>query len=300
MSTSARFRRLTDLFTVGKAVELPDQTYLWVQALNAYQRDECISDAQVARSRMVMALRDKGDERLKIEGRFYENGRDSMIGDLAANRAQNKMGDVVDDLRADPDWKERMEILLRSDPDDAAQPMTIEEVELLAKVNREVMAEMEKRESDERDFITRTMSRQSDEEIIDAWTEDYLEMRGGERAQREYQLTETWYATRWCAATKPADSGMDLDHSECNAHDERVFADRQAVREIPSDLFVVIQRALVDLNMVGRDPKGSASNQSSSPSSPTPSAPEESTPSTSTDDPKPAPGTSPSPLPTPS
>lgn len=276
---SSRFRRLTDLYVNGKAVPLTDGTHLWVQALNSYQRDECVSDAQVARSRLVMALRENGTERIKIEGKYYEAGRDAMIADLAIHRATAKMGTYVDDMRADPEWKERMDILMRTDETDTATPLTLEEVALLATVNQAIMDELAKREKEEVDYLTQSLSKLDDDEIIDEWTEDWLENRGGEIAQGEYRLTEVWYATRWCTAT--VIDGAELDHSTCDGHQQKVFETRQHVRDVPSELLTLIHAGLTELNVVGSDPKDSASVENSSKSSPTPSVAEESKDSTS-------------------
>jgi cell division septation protein DedD len=293
-----RFRRLTELFVVGAPVPLDDGTYLWVQALNSYQRDECISDAQVARSRMVMALRTHGDERTKIEARFYELGREQSIEELAQLRMQSTVSQIIETLRDDPEWKERLAILLRSDTGDTAEAMSLEELALLKQINEDVMAEMGRREEDEKDYQKSTLNGLTDEEIIEEWLGEWLETRGNSIASGEYKLTELWYATRFCNATLDEDGVF--DHSGCEGHSEQVFETRQDVRGAPEPLINLITSVLVDLNLVGRDPKDLARPTSSSGSSPTPSAAEESTPSTSTETPPTAPGTSPSPSPTPS
>ncbi len=284
---SNRFRRMTDLFTVGTAIPLDDGSYLWVQVLNSYQLDECRSDAQVARARVVMAMRGHGDEKLKVEARFYENGRDKLIEDLAEHRSGMRVGDFVDDMREDPDWKERMDILTRSDPDDTAKPLSPEEQQLLSDINVEVIKELGKREHDERDYLIEKLGRLTDEELIEEWTDEYLDRHGTDVAGAEFKLTETYYAARYCGATMVDDI---LDHSACNGHREQLFASRNDVRDAPDGLFAIVQGALNDMNLVGRDPKDSASAGSSSDSSPTPSAAEESTPSTSTATPSSPPG----------
>lgn len=286
---STRFRRLTDLFVTGLPAQLPDGTHIWIQALNSYQQDECRSDAQVARARLIMALREKGEEREKIEARFYEFGREHMISELADTRAKRKMADYVDAMRSDPEWKERLEILTRTDIEDTATPLTPDEVALLAQVNQEVLSELTTRESDENAFQVRRLEPMSDEDLITEWTEQWLESRGGEIAQGEYRLTEIWYATRWCNALAGPDG--ELDHSGCEGHGEKVFATRQDVRDVPGPLLQLIADTQSELNLAGRDPKGSGSAANSSNSSSTPNEPADSTPSTSTATPAPPPGT---------
>jgi hypothetical protein len=288
-TNNLRFRRLTDLYIVGQPLELPDGSFLWIQALNSYQRDEAVSDAQVARARLVMALRQDGDERLKVQARLYDRGRENLIDQLAEHRSSEKGSDAIEDMREDPEWKERMDILFRTSPEESATPMTHQEVTLLEEINAAVIAELQRREKDEKDFWLRSLERMTDEELIEEWTESWLDQRGAQLATVEFRQTEVWYATRYCNGVKTDDGA--IDHSQCDAHQERVFPTRADVREAPSELITVVAETLAELNVAGRDPKGSGSPGSSSSSSPTPSEPEESMPSTSSETPEPVPGT---------
>lgn len=271
----SRFRRLTDLFVEGKALTMPDGTYIWVQVLNAFQRDECLSDAQVAKARLVMALKEQGDEALKVRARYLEKGAATLVKDLAASKASAKVPEYLDELRDDPEWKERMNIVLRSDADDVATPLEEAEVLLLSKINAEVLSELQRRETTEYDFLTRKYSQLPDDELIEVWVENWLDKRGGDVANAEFKLTEMTYAARLCDAVTTEDGT--LDHEACDGHSQPLFASRAEARECPTPLALLIQSALAEVNLVGRDPKDSDSRQSSSASPPTPSEAEAST-----------------------
>jgi hypothetical protein len=258
----SRFRRLTDLFVEGQPVAMPDGTYLWVQVLNAYQRDECLSDAQVAKARLVLALKEQGDEALKVRARFLEHGAETLVRDLANNGSARKVSEFMEAMQDEPEWKERMNILLRTDTEEAARPLEQAEAVLITKINKEVLEELRKREEDELAFLTRKYSGYTDEDLIDAWVDDWLEKRGSEIATAEYKLTEMTYATRFCEATK-SDDGT-FDHSGCDGHSEPFFTSKSEARECPTMLALLITTSIADLNMVGRDPKGSGRPQSSS------------------------------------
>lgn len=278
-----RFARLTHLFVVGKAVELPGNGYLWVQALNTYQRTEALTDGRVARARLITALKEDGAQREVITGRFHEFGRAAMIEELSRERSVKKMGEYIADLRSDPEWKERMEIVLRTDEDDTATPLTPPEQEWIAKVNDDILAEMNRREADEFDFGKEHLDGLDDEGVIDEYCDEWFEGRGGDIASAEYKLTEMWYAARWCEATPPPSDDVELDHSRCNGHQIKVFDTRKEVKDAPIDLISLITAALAELNEVGvdvKDPKDSGSPQDSSSSPSTPSGPAESPPST--------------------
>jgi hypothetical protein len=287
--SDARFRRVTDLFVRGKTIDLPDGSHLWVQVINAYERDECLSDAQTARARLILALKEKGDERTKVQARLADYGRPIMEADLARARASAKIPQVLAELRDDPEWKERMDIVLRTDFDEASKPATSEEIALLADIQQQVLAEMNTREQEETEYLTRKFARMSDEEFLEDWVHEWIERRGTELATGEYQLTEIWYATRYCEAQ--TDELGNLSHARCNGHRDRVFPTKSDARAAPNELQELIRIALSELNMAGSDPKDLASPPSSSASPPQPSAEAASTPSTSTVTPPPPPGT---------
>jgi hypothetical protein len=284
-----RFRRLTDLFVRGKAVPMPDGTHLWIQVINSFERNEAISDAQVARARIVLALRQDGRERIKVEGRLAEIGKDMMATDLAQAKAELKTPDFAEEMRVDPEWSERMEIVMRTDWDTAAMPATEQEQLLMDKVNAEVLAEFAKREADEAAFLQRSYDRMTDDEFVDVWVEEWLDRRGSDLATAEFRLTELWYATRYCDAV---DNGAGvLDHTRCEGHRVPVFESKTDARSAPQELQDLLRSALDELNLAGRDPKDSDSPQSSSDSPPPPSAEAASSPSTSTATPTTVPGT---------
>ncbi len=54
--TRAKYRRVP-LYTVGTELVLKDGTVLWLQVMNPFERDEAQRDAQLARTRLVMALK---------------------------------------------------------------------------------------------------------------------------------------------------------------------------------------------------------------------------------------------------
>lgn len=288
-----RLRRITDLFVRGREVELPDGSCLWIQAINSYERDECVSDAQVARSRMVLALKQDGSERLKIEARLAERGRAVLEADLVSVKVDEKYPQIVAALEDDPDWTERANIIRRTDFAEAALPADPAERDYLAKVSQEWNDEIQRRLDDERAWLVNHYHRCDDATFMDEYLDAWLDRRGGDSAAAEYSLTEMWYATRYCDANKTDDGTW--DHARCNGHPTRVFDSKNDARSAPDELQRLIRNALLDLLMAGRDPKGSANPRNSSDSSPTPNEAAESTPSTSTETLQLPPGTSPQP-----
>lgn len=285
-----KYKRLTDLFVVGTVVELDGDDVCWVQALNPYERDEALHDAQVARARVIMALGDASDERLKVESRMQEVGRDKLIEEIASSKTQGRLADIIDDLHNDPDWKERIEILERSDTEQSSTPPTEEELTLMLRLEAEYAQEMLKREKDEREYQSRQLEAMTNTQVLDEYTTIWVERRGTTVATSEYILTEIWYATRVCDAVRDSDGTW--NHDACNGHRERVFESKQEVRGLPEALQALLRDSLAELTMTVREAKNSDRQGNSSDSSPLPSEPAESTPSTSNETQDEAPGTS--------
>lgn len=271
---NARFKKLTDLYVRKIRVDLPEGTDIYVRALNAFEKDECVDAAQVARSRIIMALKEAGNERLKVEARFEEFGPDDIRAELADSRLEDKTGELVNSIRDDPEWAERIAILERTDPDEGAKPLSSEEQDLLNQLNTDFFNELQARRTNEQELQEHLIDQMSDEEVQEAYLAAWLEKRGRKEATEEYQLTEIYLGTQW-------------------GDGERVFDSKKDVRETPKELYDAIVDGLAKLQMEDRDPKDSGSVPSSSNSSPSPSAAGESGSSTSTETPTQPRGTSP-------
>lgn len=289
--TREKYKRIPALYIVGRELVLRDGTVLWMQALNPLQKDEAQQDAQAARSRLVMALKsDHGsDERTKVEAAFLEDGREAAIERLVGAKAYEHLMKAVNEIQDDPDWKERLEILKRQD-ELMARPPEDAERKLVEQINAEYLAEIQRRQDDERSFLMGTYKTKPDEELVDEYIELYIDRRGSEVARHEYDLTEIWFAARVCDATEKAPG--EWDHANCEGHTLQAFEAKVEVRSLPEDLQTEMSAVMAGINMSVREAKNSARQGSSSGSSPLPSEVEESTPSTQDETPSEPRGTS--------
>lgn len=279
-----RWKKLNDLFIRGEHVDLPDGSHLWVQVLNTYERDDAVNAAQVARSRLIMALRDKGDERTKVMAHIAEVGYDEIARELADVKVEDSYFRSANQVRDDPEWKERIEILDKTN--DGDPNLSQEERDLIDKLQVEFMEELERRRAEELELAQHEYQMMEDTELEEAYLEVWLDKRAGMAAAKVHTQHEVAFAARYC------DEEGEVEKNRCSSVGPRIFEDPDEVRNIPEELQNIIRAALVRLTMSERDPKVSGSLPASSASSPTPSAPAESTPSTSTATPPTAPGTS--------
>lgn len=288
----AKYKRLPDLYVQGTEVVHKDGTVAWVQVLNPFEVEEARHDAQVARSRLVMALKEHGSDEMKfVETQLWADGEDGARKKLVQVKSSEILMKAVDAIRDDPDWSERLDIMTRSD-DDA--PLEDVERKALEEINREYLAEVNRRVKDEEDFLTQQWAQASRQDLLEEYTRIYIERRGTDLAAAEYRVTELWYGVRVCEGVLD-EAGGTWDHSACEGHQVQVFESKAEVRRLPEHLGNLYGEAYNSLAMTLRDAKDLDRPASSSDSSRRPSEQVESMPSTPDETPSGAPGISPQP-----
>ena len=289
----AKYRRLPDLYVDGKVLVLKDGTVMWLQVLNPFEADEARHDAQVARSRLVMALTRHGsDEMAFVETAYWQDGIEGARKRLVEAKASDRLLSSVESIDNDPDWTERLDIIRRSDGD---RPYEEAEKELLAALQVEYIDEIQARSDTEEAFTNTQYATVGRDDLIEEYGKLYIERRGTELATAEYRVCEIWYGARACDGVL-SDDGTTWTHAACESHRLQVFESKADVRNLAEDLGDVIGTAYDELAMAIRDAKDLARLASSSASSRQPSQPAASTPSTPTATPAAAPGTSAPPL----
>lgn len=294
VGNKSRYKRVVDLYTQGTEVVLRDGTVAWLQVLSPFEIDDARHDAQVARSRLLLALKEMGSpEQDAARGAFLTESREEAIELLIAARGAEWSAKVYQEIRDDPDWAERMKLLDEADAIvGEGEPA---ERELLAKINTEYIGEYQRRLDAEAANERRLLEPLGENDLLERYMEHYRKHRGNIVALAEYQVAELMYAARVCEATTPAD-GETWDHDGCAGHRERIYDGdpREAkaeIRALPEELQELYFDRMRELNMSVREAKNSDRQGSSSASSPLPATEGESTPSTPTETPVGAPGT---------
>lgn len=298
MLDRTKYRRIPDLYVVGTELVLQDGTVMWLQILNPFERDEARHDAATARSRLVLALHEHGsDELTQVRSQFVEDGREAAIARIIEARSNEVYLKAATALRAEEGWREKLDILDRSDvllarpPEDAERALLISISETY---HNEITSRLEAEAAYQREHFEHI----SEAELWEEYLELYLSGRGTEVALAEYRLTEMWYAARCCDGVMLPDGTW--GHGMCDGHQVRVYADKTEVRSLPEALQQLTMSALVSLEMTEVEAKNSARQGSSSASSPLPNVEAASTASTQTATPEQPPGTSTPPSLTPS
>lgn len=293
----SKYKRLVDLYVAGTEYVLKDGTPMWLQVLNPFEREVVRREAQVAQARQILAMKEHGSsEHDRVKANFYAEGRNAAIDQLVDAELTKNFGKILNAVRDDPDWTERLEILDRGTED--AGVMTTEEELLLGKIEAEFYAEVGTRAQKEREFLMDKYESLDHEALWQAFLDTWLERLGGQAAMAEFKVAQIAYATRACEAVRDAEGTW--THEACNGHDERVWDTLTEVRSLPDELMQSLTEAFDALEMTEREAKNSDRQTSSSASSRLPSEEGASTPSIPNATPDARPGISSSPSPTPS
>lgn len=273
MGNRSRYKRLTDLGVRG--IELrpdPDTPLVYIQKLNSFEMEESRRDAQVARSRVVMALRkEDGDEMLAMRDMVTRLEKARLVEGIVGSHYTRNVGVASNAIYADPTWHERLDIMDRTNRDTVPD----DEKAVLDKINGEYLDELTARvkvlEEDERERLTND----PDEALHTEYIETFVETRASATFMREMRYQEVLFGVRMCDAE--GDMGP-WDHTPCQH--ERLYEDVEEVRALSDELLAAYGRAFDQVNVPGRQAKGSASRQASSEPSRPPSVEEASAPST--------------------
>jgi hypothetical protein len=273
-----RLRQVIDLYVSGTVTKLRDGTPVWMQALNPFEYDTARNEAQIAKARLTLALKEFGsDEQAKVRMMFFDDGIDGARRQIIDARVAEKMPQILERIQSDPDFKEKFEVLQRG-LDDTARIIEPIEQELLTQLATEYTTMLNARLEDERSFQTSRYEDATEEVLWEDYLDWYLSRRAGEVMIAEFKLHQVLFGARWCDADWDSEAGW--DHSGCNGHQERLFVDKEAVRTTPDDLLTLLMDAAEDVEMSVREAKNAHRQGSSSDSSPLPSEAGESTAST--------------------
>lgn len=284
----SRYQRLTDLYVLGGEIELQGEV-IWLQAINAFERDDALAAAGAARARFSLAVKDEEtDEHLSLRAMYLQDGHDGAVSRIVEAKRPQVYSECLDEMESEEDWKEKISLLRMGDS--VMTPPTEDEQIASRKMLVSFSDEIEKRIEEglvgERDQT----SRMPEEDIWDAYQDWWVDKHGGEISLVEYRRVEAFYAARSCVGEKSPDGHW--NHSACESHHVRIFDTKDDMRTIPDEMLAIIFAGLAGLEVTEREARKAEGQGSSTEPSPLPSAPEESAPSTSTEALPTAPGIS--------
>ncbi len=265
-----RLHRVTELFETGREMLISDRdtepVLVWVAKLNTFQRGDAQRDAAAVRARRVAGLSDDSDEMRAITVRLATMTNEQKIEFILAPKESQAYLSAHDDVRADPDWKDRLQLLERSDSIAAGgNPPSPKEHEEILKIQQEygeaVEAAAAQRMDDFRHEYDGVKAAELDEQYLDVARSNL----GSNAFFEEFQRCELFYALRDCEAKRKKDGGY--DHTPCTH--QRLLPSKAAINELPEDFIErvknIINENAITPGEVGNSDAPANSSESSGP-----------------------------------
>lgn len=277
MAISPALRRITELFIEGTECVLDENepVLVWVNKLNPFEIDEARKDGQSARTRFTLALEDPRSEESQLFDLQASRVEDeAIVLGLAASKRNEDMVAANEDLRADPEWADKVNLLDRADEQIGTRPPGDPERDTVDRVMAEYWAELDERVEAKRAERVADFKSLPREELRAKYRKEWIEQRGNDAFLMEFRITELFFCLRECKATARDDNGR-WQHTLCD-HRQKLLDDRAQVRSLPEGLVNTVRPILNTLAVEDRTAKDLGGGSKSSDSSQPPNAQEDS------------------------
>jgi hypothetical protein len=266
-------RRLSDLYVIGKKVELDDGTgepvVVWLQKLNSIDRESCMRRSMAAKAQFLMkaddetgevfeaayaTMRDETDHRELVRLIIAEDAahyRQRVEAELFADEEgwgkENYLQGLVDSWIGD-DANPGLAAAQAEDPEDPDAKRVLAEIERFEnEVSERVKVHADQLERDWEDTPKETLWRKAAHRI--------LELRAADIFNREFERQQLFYCVR-----------------EPDEHGKRYFGTLTEVDDLDDTVRATLTRHYSNLIVDSAEGKGSRATPSSSNSSDQPSA----------------------------
>jgi hypothetical protein len=281
-----RLRRVTELFVVGKEIELGTDpvdgrpVLIWVQKLNAFEEEESRQDGLAARGMKLRELsKPESADMAAVERQLEACGYLELQEFLLDHFADEDRASAKSDVEATEEWFERLpEIqryheLLNDDSVDVDDPRRDQFKELWDEYQLAIEEALKKRRADRRHDL-RT---QTEDQIREQLIERIRGLMGAMAFLEAKRVTEVFFALRDCKAIPSKDSVKPWNHTACSH--PRLMAKRADVRDLPAEVTVKVIAVLEEITVPLQEAGNSDAPTDSSVSSEQASTVEDSTPS---------------------
>ncbi len=252
MGNRSKYKKVTDLYRRGAEVVFEDGTVMYLQAMNPFEVDDARRAASVAKARLALSVSRVGsEEHDMVMSNVEAAGAESAIKDMLNAKAQEHFMSALFETQVDEDWKERWEVIERSEEIekfDEDHP----ERKTLAIISEEFFQEVHRRQTDLQDMYRGDLEALTHEELVETYSEEWVTKRGQARALDAYNRAELLTVCRNCDATVPAGDEK-FDHSACD-HSMKAFEDAD-LADIPEEMYQLIQEGIERLSMTVREAK---------------------------------------------
>jgi hypothetical protein len=244
---------------------------VWVNKLNAFEVQEARADGSVRRSERMYALaQPDSPEKLGFDAEVSTLSHEQLADRWVEAYADDIYLDVINDIEANPEWRERRERIERlpailNDADvEADDPrraqLTNDQAEWVAAIQQGVLKGNQAKR-------TEGINLERADLVASLW-ERYRQRQTMDVFMAERRVTQLYFSMRECAATDlSTEIGKhEWDHSNCD-HSKRLLDERAQARKLPDAVIEKIEDELDDMTINPRAAGNSGAPASSSASS---------------------------------
>lgn len=238
--------RLTQLFAEGTELVLPHpdgDEVLWINKLNAFEEEQASSAGRIARARLINAMREVGDDEwARLQAQKSDTVSFAMVEAIVQARESELFVKAINELRSDPDWREKLEIMDHSDEDELEGIELTAHEKIKAEHAEELLERHDQRKADLREEL-RALDRKNLEE---QYEKAYLDEQGMAAFGVERAKQHIYLCMRSCAGTRD-DNGR-WDHSACD-HQLRYLASANEVALLPQSVREKVEDKYNEISM---------------------------------------------------
>ena len=227
--------RLTQLFLEGKELVLPTPggppEILWIAKLNAFEEEQANQAGRVARARLINAIREIGTPEYDwLQAQKGDTSSLAMVESIVSSRESPLFLKAINDLRSDPEWREKIEILDHTDE----EKLTGIELEAHQRLKGEQAQALLDRHDERKKELRHELSELSRINLEEQYELAFLEEQGMAAFGLERARQHIYLSMRSCEASEPGDNGR-WDHSACD-HQRRYLASADEVALLPQSV----------------------------------------------------------------
>lgn len=245
-----RLKRLTDLFQFGRTVHLGedengDPVVVWLQKLNASQRQECISDGQFASGKVQLGLTEESDKIALLRTQLATSSEEEKISFIIGPELPDAYRGAYDDVHAMEYWQENLHLIDRGPLTEDGEDLNEEETEEFARLNARYSSDLENALERRVDDVRQEWKGRPDDELDEAFLEAFRRSQGSEAFQEAFRWTQLYFSVRDCHAVSRENGRW--DHEKC-AH-SRLFDSRQDVKDsLPQEVIDLLLREYEEID----------------------------------------------------
>ncbi len=275
-------KRIQDLFRRGDVVVLEaengETVTVFVNKLNSLERDEAVKDGRQARALRMLSFDRNENEQAQLDVLIADMADEQLIEDLLRRRAGELLLKADDEVRSQPEWKEKIEALDRAQIT-AEGLASSHERQLITDLALEYEAAVSALHQKLQRGELRELRATSRAELVKSYRRVWREMLGSTAFVEAKRQSEIWYALRDCEVELDDDNAPILETLKVGA---RICPERVDVNSLPDEIVARVVAAL-DGEMSSREAGNSDAPSASSGSSELRSVEAASMPSTPTE-----------------